>query len=142
MGIPSQREVKSLLSDLVPHGKRKRIAAILGVSEGDICRRFNPEDERKLACAEALREQRAIASVDPRAFLALRTYIESVWDSWELKIGKGPDAGDVAKETADYVCAELQNRPLHIRRKELVEAGATIKRRISELSDSGLRKVG
>lgn len=146
MKPPAQVEVKTLLDDLIPRGARRQMAEILEISEGDLSHRLNRYHERKLATAEGLREQWALAQADPKSFQALRAYIESLWDSWQLA-DKAPDAGEVAKESADYICAELQNLSLRIKRKELVESIATGKRRLAHLDSAPLkplriRKVG
>src|SRR5215216_4256945 len=95
---PTQYEVKSLLSLVIPRGAQKEIARGMGVSDGDISRRFNPNDDRKLGTAEGLCEQLHIIETCPDEWPTLRAYIESLWDEWEtggrLPV---PSAAQVAK---------------------------------------------
>ena len=139
MNAPTQYEVKILLSDVVPHGVLKLVAESLEVSEGDVSRRFNPNDDRKCGIGEGLRELMALKKADPKAFEIIRAFVENVLDSEDRGTSRDLSQlmGEVAKETADVVCAELRHDPLHIRRKEAVEAGAALR-----LYEGKLRKVG
>jgi len=141
--VPTQYEVKSLFSLVIPRGAGKQIALDMNVTEGDWSRRANPNDERKLATAEALREQLAIIENCPDEWPTIRAYIETLWDEWETQ-GKlpVPSAAQVAKEHHDYVTAELQNAPPCRKGMELAQSIAVSKRRLMALeSDGVLRKV-
>ena len=139
---PTQYEVKSLLSLLLPHGCGKQIAMDMGVTEGDWSRRSNLNDERKLATAEALREQFAIIQNCPVEWPALRAYIESLWDEWETRgTLPVPTAAQVAKEHNDYVTAELQGAPPARKGMELAQSIAYSKRRLAHIEADGMRKV-
>jgi hypothetical protein len=141
---PTQREVKSLFSLVIPHGNRKLIAQGMGVTEGDISRRFNPNDDRKLATGEGLLEQFHVIQTSPAEWQTIRAFIESLWDEWESQ-GKlpVPSAARVAKEQSDYVNAELQGLTPDRKGMELAQSIALSKRRLAhiEMGDV-LRKVG
>jgi hypothetical protein len=140
---PTQYEVKSLFSLLIPHGNRKLIAQGMGVTEGDISRRFNPNDDRKLGTAEGLLEQFHIIQTSPTEWPAIREYIEALWDEWEtggcLPI---PTDAQVAKEQHDYVEAVLQGAPPARKGMELCQSIATEKRKLMAIETGALRKVG
>ena len=150
---PTQYEVKSLFSQLIPHGNRKLIAQGMGVTEGDISRRFNPNDDRKLATAEGLLEQFHIIRTSPVEWLAIRAKIEALWDEWEtggrLPI---PSAAQVAKEQYEYITAELQGLTPDRKGMELAQSIACSKRRLAHIESTseeasavkevGIRKVG
>jgi hypothetical protein len=141
---PTQYEVKSLFSLVIPRGAQKLIAHGMGVSDGDISRRLNPNDERKLATAEGLLEQFHVIETCPDEWPTLRAYIESLWDEWEtggrLPV---PSAAQVAKEQSDYVSAELQDAPPARKGMELAQSIAYSKRRLAHIEAGGaLRKVG
>jgi hypothetical protein len=148
---PTQHEVKSLFSLLIPHGNRKLIAQGMGVSEGDISRRFNPNDDRKLGTAEGLLEQYHIIQTSPTEWLTIRALIESLWDEWETQ-GRlpVPSAARVAKEQSDYVTAELQGLSPDRKGMELAQSIAYSKRRLAHIEagggadnvEGGMRKVG
>ena len=144
MNAPTQYEVKLLLDDVIPHGVRQQIAEELGVTEGDISRRFNPNDDRKCGIGEALRELIALKNADPQAFQTVRAFIDNTLNAEDRGTSRDLSQlmGSVAKETADVVCAELEGKPAHIRRKEAVEAGAALRKYESRLSECALRKVG
>jgi hypothetical protein len=140
---PTQYEVKALFSLVIPHGNRKLIAGGMGISEGDVSRRFNPNDERKLATAEALLEQFHVIQTSPEQWPTIRAYIESLWDEWETQ-GRlpVPTAAQVAKEQSDYVTAELQGAPPSRKGMELAQSIAYSKRRLAHIEeDDALRKV-
>lgn len=141
---PTQHEIKSLFSLVIPHGNRKLIAQGMGVTEGDISRRFNPNDDRKLATAEALLEQFHVIQTSPAEWPTIRAYIESLWDEWETE-GKlpVPSAAQVAKEYNDYVTAELQDAPPSRKGMELAQSIAFSKRRLVHIESEGsLKKTG
>jgi|ERR1051326_4133667 hypothetical protein len=143
MQAPTQHEVKSFFSLLISHGKRKQIAQGMGVSEGDISRRFNPNDDRKLGTAEGLLEQFHIIQTSPAEWSAIREYIEALWDEWETR-GKLPVPTDaqVAKEQHDYIAAVLQGASPARKGMELAQSIAFEKRKLAHIeSDGVLRKV-
>ena len=149
---PSQQDLKRLLDDAVKHGSRARIANILGVTEGNISRRFNPNDELKLALADGLRECWAVCGADESAGQILRSYINGLFDSWLAPAKSGQAAitslvCDVNRETADLVNARMESRPLHLQLKEAREVGAAndrviqaLERQIQEQND--IRMIG
>jgi hypothetical protein len=146
---PTQHEVKSLFSQLIPHGNRKLIAQGMGVTEGDISRRFNPNDDRKLGTAEGLSEQFHIIQTSPVEWPAIRAFIEALWDEWETR-GKLPVPTDaqVAKEQHDYVAAVLQGACPMRKGVELAQSIAYSKRKLAHIESGageslvGIRKVG
>ena len=140
---PTQYEVKSLFSLVIPRGCGKGISSELEVTEGDWSRRANPNDDRKLATAEGLREQFAIIRNCPGEWPTIRAYIESLWDEWETE-GRlpVPTAAQVAKEQSDYITAELQGLPPSRKGMELAQSIAFSKRRLAHIeSDGALRNV-
>lgn len=141
---PTQHEVKSLFSLLMPRGTQKLIAQGMGVSDGDVSRRFNPNDERKLGTAEGLLEQFHIIQTSPDEWRAIRAYIESLWDEWETE-GRlpVPSAARVVKEQHDYINAELQGASPMRKGMELAQSIAVSKRRLVAIESEGvMRKVG
>lgn len=124
MSTPEQ--AKALLSEVVSHGARKRIAKHLGIAESDLSRRFSVNDERKSGIGEALREVGAIASEDPIAFTKVKAFIHTCLEALN------PDAqmplplpsliSQVHNESSDVVRAFLENRPAHEQIHEATEA--------------------
>lgn len=139
MNAPTQYEVKILLSDIVPHGVMKLVAENLEVSEGDVSRRFNPNDDRKCGIGEGLRELIALKNADRKAFEIIRAFVENVLDSEDRGTSRNLSQlmAEVVKQTGDVVCAEFENKAAHVKRKEAVEAGAALR-----LYEGKLRKVG
>lgn len=137
---PSQRDVKTLLSDLVKSGSRKRMANILGVTEGEISRRFNINDDRKLSIAEGLREWWALTGADPEAAEAFKHYVCGLYESWCSPVKRTGElsllVSGVNKETGDLVQARLAGKPAHEQRKEAVEIVKAAQRFITELDAS------
>lgn len=140
---PSQEEVKKLFSLVIPRGNKKLIAAGMGVHESDISRRFNPNDDRKLATAEALLEQFHVIQTSPAEWLTIRAYIESLWDEWETKgCLPVPSPAQVAKTLYEFTLAELQNFDLPRRGMVLARSIAASKRLLVHLETVGVRRVG
>jgi len=140
---PSQREVKMLFSLVIPRGTKKLIAQGMGVSEADISRRFNPDDDRKLATAEGLLEQFHVIKTSPEQWLAIREYIESLWDEWQTRgTLPVPSAAQVVKEQSDYIEAELRESSPPRKGIALARTIAISKRRLVHLESGALRKVG
>ena len=143
MQAPTQHEVKSFFSLLISHGKRKQIAQGMGVSEGDISRRFNPNDDRKLGTAEGLLEQFHIIQTSPSEWISIRELIEALWNEWESQ-GRlpVPTAAQVVRAQYEYAAAEIEGSLPPRRGMVLARAIAYGKRRLAHIeSDGMLRKV-
>lgn len=131
MTIPSQTEVKAVLSEFVSHGARKRIALRLGINESDLSRRFSVNDERKSGLGEGLRELLAIAAEDPQAFQSLKTFLQSILKQHKIAAASMPANLLVCKadkEADDVIRAWAENRPTHVQVRETVEAIVAMQR--------------
>lgn len=138
MATPLQHDVKRFLSATVKHGTHKRLACALGVSRGDVSRRFSPNDEdRKLAIAERLEEARQLCLIDPVQGELLRHYIDGLFESWLNPSRPQSDITEltckVNKETAELVEVRLKNQCEHAQLKEaldVVSAASQVAREI------------
>ena len=146
---PDQHELKCLLSDIVKHGNKTKVANILGVSPSDISQRFDAENEtRKLALAEGLREVWAICGADQEAGRKLRSYIEGLFDCW-LDSVKVTDKNlscllsDASQDALSLLRARsIDGKPVHVQREQALAVRATIDQFIAGLESQELRAVG
>jgi hypothetical protein len=115
---PDIQEIKCLLRDIISHGDQVTIANLLGVKSTDVSHRFNPDQDRKPALVEGLREGWAISIVNPEAGRKLKAYVNALFDSW-LEPVKATDknlstlVNEALKETTELVIARSEAVPVH-----------------------------
>lgn len=140
-----QLDLKLFFATVPKHGTQKRIATRLGVTKGDISRRFNPNDEeRKLLLAGLLIEAQALCEVDPEAGESLLNYIISQFETWLSKSRHPSDlsllASNIDRETSEFICARLRNKPAAIQLKEALDIVAAAKQVVQGLQAEISRK--
>lgn len=135
---PDLQQIKSLLSDIVSRGDQAAIGNILGVTAQDISNRFNPDNARKPALVEALRELWAISLVNQDAAQKLKAYIDGLFSAWLDPVKTSERnlstlLGDASQEVTDLIRARLEGKPIHTQREEALAAQAALTQFIAGL---------
>ena len=137
MNIPSQREVKILISDSLKHGDRVRLAELEGVHLSAISQRFNPNLESPCPVYQALKQLRGIARVNKSAASKVWSFMVCTVESWfdeTEKTGSDELLAEIEKEHAEVVIARIKHLPIHAQRKEVVDLIEVLSRYAESLS--------
>jgi hypothetical protein len=144
MHAPNEQQIRCLLDDLLKRGDRMRMANIFQVTEQAVSQRFSRNSEGPCHLYQGLFDAWAICGANPVTGAELREFVVSQFDLWLGSTTSGASgdlAGDVVRETADVVIAELEKQPAHKRLTEALEAQTKLTEYIKSLQPA-LREAG
>lgn len=122
---PDPNEIRVLLSDLLKHGDRVKLANVFGVTESAISQRLNPNSNGHCRIADGLYDAWAICGVNSNAGRALKTYIFDLFESW-LGVNRPTSSdealADASHDFADILSSRLKHKPLREQLREAVTA--------------------
>lgn len=116
-----QNETERFLFNVLGHGDKSSLAHVLGVSLSEISQQVNPEETRKSDYFKFKRFLSALVTVNPKAAQLLCADLQSVIDAQSSSKDISRLTGDVAHQSTELICAALENKPLHVQRKEALD---------------------
>lgn len=139
MEPPNQYDTERLLSDVLSHGDKAKLANFLGVSPSEICQQFNPEETKK---SDYYRFKRMLfwlkTEINIEAARTIFADLHSSYDSWQKPSCKHETLAALVvaadKEAGEVIQSWAANKPLHEQRKETVEAIAALQRHLEGLN--------
>jgi hypothetical protein len=122
----NQYDIETAISDTIPHGVRKQVAAITQIYPSMLYGMLNPDDERKSYQFGTLQIQSALDQIDINIGDRHWTQLE-----WFREMGKplicqgksvSVETGKLAKEVADVIHTYCTGKNLADQLKEIIEA--------------------
>lgn len=116
-----QSETERFLFNVLDHGDKSRLAQLLDVHLSEVSQQINPAEPRKSDYYKFKRFLSALVVVNPKAAQLLCTDLQSVVNAPSGNRCISTLTGAIAQESAELVCAALENKPDHVQKKEALD---------------------